>query len=225
VPRLAAIYVYPVKGCRGVRVERAQVVERGLEGDRRWMIVDRDDVFVTQRQDPRLALVNVTPGAETFELSAPGLAPVQVPWRLEDAPARTVQVWRDVGEAREHAAGSAWISAYLGAPHRLVYMPDSHRRAVEPDKAGPGHIVGFADGYPFLLIGQASLDDVNARLAEPIDMRRFRPNLVVEDAPAFAEDGWHRLRVGALAFRAVKPCARCTVITCTPATSPNRDGG
>ena len=219
VPRLAAIYLYPVKGCRGVQVERAEVVERGLQGDRRWMIVDQDDQFVTQRQDPRLALVGVTPGLDGFELSAPGLPPVPIPWALEDGPVRTVQVWRHVGEAREHAAGSAWITGHLGAPHRLVYMPDSHRRAVNPEKAGPGHIVGFADAYPFLLIGQASLDDLNGRLPEPVDMRRFRPNLVVEGSPAFAEDGWHRLQIGALAFRGVKPCERCTVTTVDPDTA------
>jgi uncharacterized protein YcbX len=97
-------------------------------------------------------------------------------------------------------------------------MPDSHHRPVNPDKAGPGHIVGFADGYPFLLIGQASLDDLNARLAEPVEMRRFRPNLVVEGAAPFAEDGWHRLRIGGLAFRGVKPCDRCTVTTVDPDT-------
>lgn len=219
VPRLAAIYVYPVKACRGFRVERAQVVERGLEGDRRWMIVGQDDVFVTQRQDPRLALIDVAPGPDGFGLSAPGLPPVRIPWHLEEGLARTVQVWRHVGDAREHASGSAWVSAYLGAPHRLVYMPDIHRRVVNPEKAGPGHIVGFADGYPFLLIGQASLDDLNARLAQPVDMRRFRPNLVVEGSAPFAEDGWHRLRIGSLAFRAVKPCDRCTVTTVDPDTA------
>jgi uncharacterized protein YcbX len=218
VPRLAAIFIYPVKACRGVPLDRAQVVERGLEGDRRWMIVDQDDAFVTQRQDPRLALIDVMPGPDGFSLSAPGLSAVQVPWQLEKGPARTVQVWRHTGDAREHAAGSAWISGYLGAPHRLVYMPDSHRREVNPEKAGPGHIVGFADGYPFLLIGQASLDDLNARLTEPVEMRRFRPNLVVEGSPPFAEDGWSRLQIGSLAFRGVKPCDRCTVTTVDPDT-------
>lgn len=216
--RLASIHLYPVKACRGISVPRAEVADRGLEGDRRWMIVDAGDCFVSQRQDPRLALVDVALEPDAIRLGAPGLAPLLVPRRLETGPARQVQVWRHTARALEDMDGSAWISAYLGAPHRLVYMPDDHRRPVDPDFAGEGHIVGFADGYPFLLITQASLDDLNARLAEPIEMRRFRPNLVVEGAAPFAEDGWARLRIGELLFRGVKPCDRCTVTTVDPDT-------
>lgn len=218
MPHVSAIFIYPVKSCRGVSLPRAAVVARGLDGDRRWMVVGADDRFVTQREEPRLALVDVSLDGEALRLAAPGVGSVRVPRRGDQGPRRTVRVWRHQAAAVEHAEGSDWFSAYLGAPHRLVYMPDDHQRAVNPEKAGRGHIVGFADGYPLLLIGQSSLDDLNARLAQPVEMRRFRPNLVVEGASPFAEDQWRALRIGEVPFRGVKPCDRCVVTTVDPET-------
>ena len=134
-----------------------------------------------------------------------------------DGMVRHVTVWRDTvpaHEAGERAA--AWLTAFLGTPCRLVRMPESTERAVNPAFGEPGDVVSFADGYPFLLIGQASLDDLNARLASPLPMRRFRPNLVVAGAESFAEDTWKRVQIGHIVFRVVKPCARCTIPTVDP---------
>lgn len=128
-----------------------------------------------------------------------------------------ITIWRDTVLARDVGdPAAAWLSAVLGMSCRLVQMPDSTERAVNPAYGAPGDIVSFADGYPFMLIGQASLDDLNARLASPVPMRRFRPNLVVAGAPPFAEDTWKRVRIGNMVFRVVKPCARCIIPTIDP---------
>jgi uncharacterized protein YcbX len=216
--RVTALYVYPVKGCRGIRVDRAAVVARGFAGDRRWMIVDADGMFVTQRTHPQLALVRTALGGDGITLDAPGLATLRLPVAYEQGRRRDVQVWSHVGAARVHEDGSDWVSRYLGAPHALVYMPDSHLRPVNPERARPGDVVSFADAYPFLLISEASLSDLNARLAAPIAMTRFRPNVVVAGCPPFAEDGWARVRIGAVGFRGVKRCDRCAVTTIDPET-------
>jgi uncharacterized protein len=131
---------------------------------------------------------------------------------------RDVQVWSSRVAALVHDAGSAWLSDALGRRCQLVYMPDDVERAVNPLRGRPGDVVSFADGYPFLLIGQGSLDDLNGRMSAPLPMIRFRPNLVVEGAAAFAEDGWPRVRIGAVTFRNVKPCDRCVMTTVDPET-------
>jgi hypothetical protein len=120
---------------------------------------------------------------------------------------------RDAGDE-----AAEWLGRFLGTSCRLVCLPDDRVRAVDPEFARPGDQVGFADGFPFLVIARASLDDLNARLPEPLSMVRFRPNLVIGGATPYAEDGWRRIRVGALELRLVKPCSRCTVPTVDPAT-------
>jgi uncharacterized protein YcbX len=216
--RISALYVHPVKGFAGIRVEAAEVTARGLAHDRRWMVVDADGLFVTQRERPEMVLVRTALSADAIDLAAPGLAPFRLPLRHEDGHAREARVWRHQGRALVHAEGSAWISRFMGGPHELVYMPEDERRPVDPDYGRTGDIVSFADGYPLLLISQASLDQLNVRLAVPIGMERFRPSVVVEGCPPHAEDGWPAFAIGALAFRGVKPCSRCTVTTVDPAT-------
>jgi uncharacterized protein YcbX len=212
---ISALYVYPIKACRGVRVEQWRVVERGFDADRRWMIVDAAGDFVTQREVPRLALVTTELDADDHRLRAraPGLSPLTLPLRYESDATRVVRIWDDQSAGCVHPEGSAWFSEFLGATHELVYMPDTQRRAVNPERARPGDIVGFADGYPFLLISEASLAELNRRLAQPVSMERFRPNIVVSGSEAFAEDHFARVRLGAVAFRGVKRCDRCSVTT------------
>lgn len=210
---VSALYVYPIKACRGVRVDHWPVVERGFEADRRWMIVDEAGTFVSQRERPRLALVTTALDNDLIRVAAPGLAPLHLPRQYDGGEPRAVRVWSDQSRGSVHAPGSAWFSEYLGAPHQLVYMPDSERRAVNPARARAGDIVSFADGYPFLLISEASLEDLNARLAEPITMERFRPNIVVSGTEPFAEDEFASVRLGEIAFRGVKRCDRCPVTT------------
>lgn len=216
--RVSALFVYPVKACRGIKVERAEVVERGFACDRRWMVADASGTFVTQREVPRLALVETAIRGEALRLAAPGAGEVEIPLAYESGDRRPVRVWRHVGRAVAHPDGSAFFSRLLGSPHELVYMPDDERRAVNPEHARPGDVVSFADGYPFLLASEASLADLNARLHSPIGIERFRPNVVVAGSAPYAEDEWARLEIGGVPFRGAKRCDRCAVTTVDPRT-------
>lgn len=217
--RLAAIARYPIKSCRGISVERARVSRRGIEDDRRWMIVDTEGHFVTQREEPRLALVDVALEDGTLHLGAPGSPPLEMPARLESGARRAVVVWRSTVEAVPSADASAWMSRFLGRAVEVVYMPDDVRRDVNPDHARAGDHVSFADGYPLLLASSESLDDLNARLPVPVTMSRFRPNVVIDGSAPWAEDDFAAIDIGAVRFRAPKPCDRCVVVTIDPETA------
>jgi uncharacterized protein len=216
--RLSGLFIYPIKACAGIALERASVVERGLALDRRYMLVNRAGVFVTQREVPRLCLVATALDDSQFVLSAPGKSTLALPQALNDGERVTCQVWNDAGSALCHAEGSRWFSDFLDDDVRLVYMPDSERRAVNPTRARSGDIVSFADGYPLLVVSEASLADLNSRSSTPLDMRRFRPNLVLADCEPFAEDRFTTLSIGEVSFRAVKRCDRCSVTIVDPLT-------
>ncbi|MCB1801771.1 MAG: MOSC domain-containing protein [Gammaproteobacteria bacterium] len=211
-PTLSAIYRYPVKSLRGQSFDALNADSRGLVGDRRWMVVDADGRFLTQRQLARMALVDARfDTGDVLCLDAPGMPTLRVVGG--DEPCQ-VEVWRDrVGAVGGDLAADRWLSEFLGMPCRLVHQPEDSRRPVDPDFARPDDQVGFADGFPFLLISQASLDALNARLELPVPMLRFRPNLVVAGCDAHAEDGWRRIRIGDMTFRVVKPCSRCVIPT------------
>ncbi len=221
---LSAIHVYPVKSLAGFAPPSAEVHPRGLADDRRWMLLDAAGHFLTQRTLPRMALLSAFLSPSSLQINGPDSPPLLVP--LETPPdgpqtreTLTVQVWRSVCEAVPVGAeADAWLSDTLGQPCRLVFMPDSVRRAVRPGPGGEEGIVSFADGYPLMLLGEASRGDLNARLETPVPMNRFRPNLVVSGSDAFAEDGWKRIRVGAATFHVVKPCDRCVLTTVDQAT-------
>jgi uncharacterized protein len=210
---VSALYVYPIKSCRGVRVTQWPIVERGFEADRRWMIVTASGRFLSQREVPRLTLVTTAFDGDALHVQAPELPTLILPRHYEADATRVVQIWRDQSVGCVHPEGSAWFSMFLGAPHELVYMPDAEHRQVNPDRARVGDIVSFADGYPFLLISEASLADLNRRLADPIPMERFRPNIVVSGVEAFAEDDFEHVQLGPISFRAVKRCDRCSITT------------
>jgi uncharacterized protein YcbX len=214
--RLSAITIYPVKSLKGIAVAEAAIEPRGLAYDRRWMLVDNFGAFMTQREYPRMALVRVDLTPHGLLCVAPEGEPLLVPYAGEGRPF-AVEIWRDhcraVTVSRE---ADEWFSRFLGLACHLVRMPETTERRVDTDYAHNSEIVSFADGYPFLLIGQASLDDLNRRLAEPLPMARFRPNLVVVGAAPFAEDGWRRVQIGDAVFAPVKPCARCELTTVDP---------
>jgi uncharacterized protein YcbX len=215
VSRLSALLVYPLKSASGIEVEQSHVERRGLAGDRRWMVVDADGTFLSQRSRPRLALIGITQTADGLRLRAPDRPPVDVPAPTSDAERLEVTVWDDpVDAALAPPAAHDWLSDYLDADARLVYMPDDVRRPVDRDHAvQEDDTVSFADGYPLLLANAASLRNLNARLDAALPMNRFRPNVVVTGADPWAEDTWRRLRIGDVVFRAVKPCGRCSVTT------------
>lgn len=218
--QLSALYRYPLKSARGESLQRAPLDALGLAGDRRWMVVDAPQGrFLSQRQLPQMARLQAHWQGSDLVLDAPGMPGLTVALPAADAPLRQVSVWDDslpVPDAGEAAAG--WLSEWLGRPCRLVQVPEQRARQVNTKYAQPGDKVGFADGFPFLLIGQASLDDLCARVGRPLEMERFRPNLVVAGSEPYAEDRWKRIRIGSVAFRVAKPCSRCAIPTLDPLT-------
>ncbi len=214
---LSEIWIYPVKSLSGVRVREATVVARGLEGDRRFMVVDPRGRFVTQRERPELARLAPRLEGDELVIEAPG-AVLRVPrgGAAHDA-ALTASIWGDEVAARDAGeAAAAFLTDFLGAPHRLARMPDATRRPADPDGARPGDVVAFQDGFPFLVTSAASLAWLLERLPSPVDVRRFRPNLVVAGADPFAEDGWRELRIGEITLHVAKACPRCSVIDVDP---------
>lgn len=215
---LSEISIFPVKSCAGLALPEACVEPRGLEHDRRWMIVDDAGRFVTGRQEPRLTLVRARPAAGGIAMEAPGAEPLRVLAPKGNPERVAVTVWEDTVDAAAcEASADAWLSHFLGRAVRLAYMDACAERAVDPQFAQVEDRVSFADGFPLLAISQAALDALNARLAAPIVMSRFRPNLVIADSEPHAEDGWQRVRIGAIDFDVVKPCTRCVFTTVDPA--------
>jgi hypothetical protein len=218
---LTAVYRYPVKSLAGQAHDELAVGARGLLFDRHWMLVDEQLRFLTQRQQSRMALITArVDDRGGLTLQAPGASDLVVGAGADNPEHAAVRVWDDMVQASfAGAAADRWLSAFLGTPCHLVSMPGEVRRAVDPGFALPQDQVGFADGFPFLLISQASLDDLNRRLEVPLAMQRFRPNLVVDGCAPYAEDSWRRIRIGELTFRVVKPCSRCIIPTIDPETA------
>jgi uncharacterized protein YcbX len=215
---LKELHIYPVKSLGGIALKEAVLTPRGLAHDRRFLVVDDEGEFFTQRELPKMATVWMELDSETLSFSAPDLETVTVPSRPSPAPTRKVRVWKSIVDAHGVSPEvDAFLSAYLGERCQLVYMPDSSVRATNAAYSREGDHVSFADGYPCLLTNQGTLDDLNLRIIangrQSIPMNRFRSNLVIEGAPAGAEDGWKRIRIGETEFRIAKPCVRCQVTT------------
>lgn len=212
---VSGLFVYPVKGCRGFAVDRWPLERCGPRHDRRWMIVDADGMFLTQRELPALARVDVAVDEDAaLTFSTEGRTPLRVPLPSPAGPRRAVRVWKSDLVALDCGAdASAWLTAHIGTACTLVRLPDDVERAVDPDYGRPDDVVGFADGFPLLLTTTASLVDLNARLETPVGMDRFRPSVVVEGASAWEEDHWTDVRIGDVPLRSVKPCGRCVVVT------------
>jgi len=220
--RLASIHIYPMKATRAVDLDESVVEPCGLAGDRRWLLVDENGRFVSQREEPSLARVTVTlsRAAGTISVEAAGhpRRRIAAPAESRGAGMLKVTVWRSaVLAAAAGPAADAWFSAYLGRTVRLVHLDDPARRPVDPEYGREDDVVSFADGYPLLLTSVGSLAELGRWLAEdgeqPVPMTRFRPSVVVAGAPPWAEDRWRRVRLGAVPFRVVKPCGRCVVTT------------
>src|SRR2546423_3372445 len=192
-PTLSGLNVYPVKGLKGIALTEARCTERGLEHDRRFMVVDREGRFMTEREHPRMATIWTEIAGDALRLSAEDRDEISLPLAPESGAKIRVQVWSsNVGAIGVSSRADEWLSAYLGVPCHLVYMPDDTKRYSNPRYGGIGKRVGFADGYAYLLASEASLADLNKRLAArghaALPMNRFRPNLVVAGSAAFAED-------------------------------------
>jgi len=211
---VAGVFVYPIKSCRGIAQDSAQLAATGFTGDRHWMLVRPNGRFVTQRELPRMALIETQLDATTLRLSAPGMAPLEV-LRAADAVARAVTVWKFEGRGLDYGeVAAAWVSQYLETPLRLVrFDPSAPRECNAEWTGGTRAVTEFSDGYPILVISRASLADLNARLPQPLPMERFRPNIVIDGVEAYDEDRMHELRAGPVTLRIVKPSTRCSITT------------
>jgi len=223
--KLTEINIYPIKSTRRIALDESEVLPRGLPWDRRWMLVDAEGKFITARKYPSLAVVNTHPDGALLRVSVAGRPELVLPLQAENRDLTKVTIWRDQCDAVP--AGSeadAWFSDYLGVECHLVRMTDDLVRDVDPDYGRPGDEVSFADGFPLLLISEASLNDLNTRLEQPVSMRRFRPNLVVDGDLPYAEDNWRRIRIGDVEFEGVKNCSRCIFTTIDPDTGTRHPG-
>ncbi|MGL5813648.1 MAG: MOSC N-terminal beta barrel domain-containing protein [Aeromonas sp.] len=213
MPRLDSIHLYPIKSTAGMPLSRARVTEEGLLGDRRYMVVKPDGSFITARTHPQLQLVVATPMDSGLQLRYPGMAPLSL---LESDFSRAPQatgVWSDSFQAlHTHDQADGWLSQVAREPVRLLWLGERSDRF----RAKTGTRVSFADGYPLLLIGQGSLDDLNLRSDALHQMSQFRTNLVAGGTLPFEEDGWKRIRIGEVEFLVAKPCSRCIMTTVEP---------
>jgi hypothetical protein len=212
---LSEIWIYPIKSLSGVRLQNASVRPKGLELDRRWMLIDESGRFLTQREHPQMALLKTS-------LQHDGLMVMDKKGREIDVPINAynsqqklkAQIWDDEVEVYEVSnKHNEWFSDAMECKCKLVFFPESNDRPVDPDYALNQEHVSLADGYPYLIIGQSSLDDLNSRLNEPVPINRFRPNFVFTGGEPFVEDNWRNFTIGKTRFAGVKPCARCVLIT------------
>ncbi len=228
---ISALYIYPIKSLGGIAVSNVVVEPKGFRYDRRFMLVspthDSGGIFITQRTNHQMALIDVAIDETNGQLHV---------WHRND-PANVltlpltpvidtlvpvpVSIWdsENVPAVRVSNEADRWFSDALGKPCQLVYMPETTHRAVDPVYSRPTDAVSFADGYPYLLIGQASLNDLNQRLPAPVTIQRFRPSVVVSGSLPYEEDSWAQFSMGRLNFVGVKPCARCVLTTIDPATA------
>lgn len=218
---LSEINIYPIKSLGGISLQSSEVEERGLKYDRRWVLVDETNTFFTQRDFPEMALIKVSVENNGLKLKhkTKTIEPLVVPFEFKHKEKSDVVIWEDVviGEFYNSQIDE-WFTDILGIKCRLVKMPESTKRVVDTTYA-KNKIVSFADAYPFLIIGQASLEDLNSRLEVPLPMNRFRTNFVFTGGSSFEEDNWKKFKIGNVIFQAVKPCARCVITTTNQETA------
>lgn len=213
---LSEIYIYPIKSLGGISLNEALLEERGLKYDRRWMLVDKNGVFLTQRKHFEMALLQVSISNSKITITHKINADLKISFSTEEytGEAIPITIWNDRSTGVEvNTQVSDWLSHLLKMKVKLVKMPAEHKRPVDPKYASNNEIVSFADDYPCLIIGQSSLDALNAKLPEPILMDRFRPNFVFTGGEPHIEDKFKTFQLGNSLFSAVKPCARCVLTT------------
>ncbi|MFD2288263.1 MOSC domain-containing protein [Pedobacter petrophilus] len=213
---LTDIYIYPIKSLGGIRLEEAMLEEKGLQYDRRWMLVDQEGTFITQRKHHQLSLLQVRIEEDHLSVGHKEDEELKISFKLAENTGESIEVtvWDDTSVGSEVSKTvSHWFSDYLQFDVKLVRMSDEEKIYVDPRYAANGEIKSFSDGYPCLIIGQSSLDGLNEKLDEPVQMNRFRPNFVFSGGEAHVEDRFKNFRLGNVLFSAVKPCARCVLIT------------
>lgn len=219
---VSGINIFPIKSLGGIQTQSACLTDRGLKHDRRWMLVDREGKFLTQRTVPIMSQLMVSIEGDHLRVQnrRENGDDLLIPTQSDEWSPRVVTVFADTCNALVYPqAINDWFSERIGVACELVFMPDDADRPVDPDYSITGEQVSFADGYPALIIGESSLTDLNSRLDEPVTMKRFRPNLVFSGGEPFCEDHWKQIQIGSVEFAAVKLCARCVLTTVDPLTS------
>ena len=212
---LSEINIYPVKSLKGISLNEAVIEDRGLRHDRRWMLVDENNQFLTQREFPVMARIKIDFDRDRLTASIDD-STIRVPMAPSTDEFHTAKIWNSTVRSEYYPPEvDEWFSESLGTKCRLVAMPEGAHRPVSPYYAVRRFkdTVSYADGYPFMVLSQASLDDLNSRLAEPVPMNRFRPNFVIAGTEAFAEDKWKIIIIGSTVFHVVKPSERCVLTT------------
>ena len=217
---LSAITLYPVKSLAGISVTRWPVTKTGLQYDRKWMLIDKDRQFLSQRKLPQMALIKTALTDSHLILSASGMENLSLPLAPIDGDIINSTIWHDQCDARSVSLeADQWLSHFLNLDCRLVYQPDEMIRPVDPQYAYDTDAVAFSDGFPFLIISENSLVSLNREMQLNLPMTRFRPNLVISGCPGYAEDNWREISIGAIDFRLPKPCSRCSVPAIDPDTA------
>lgn len=213
-PVLSEIYIYPVKSLAGINVLNWPVTEKGLLHDRKWMLIDSNNHFLSQRRLPKMALIKTEIANEELILSSKTSGCISIPLYPEDGDQINTTIWHDQCLAKTTSKiADQWLSDFLNIECKLVYQPDETVRPVDPDYSIASDKVNFSDGFPFLIVSQASLDALNQVLHSQISIHRFRPNLVISNCDSYAEDGWREISINSIKFRLPKPCSRCSVPT------------
>jgi uncharacterized protein YcbX len=224
---LTEIWIYPIKSLAGVRVKSGAIKEKGMAGDRRLMLIDDSNQFMTQRQNPMMSQFNVAFDGRTISVSSKkdsALGEIKISTEKASNSVIQATIWDDVVEVTEvDRRHSEWFSEALGTPCKLVLFPEANQRRVDPKYVQENKNVSLADGYPYLIIGTNSLRDLSDRIGTEMPMKRFRPNFVFEGGAPYEEDGWKNFQIGNVQFVGVKPCGRCVLITVDPETGIKGD--
>jgi uncharacterized protein YcbX len=217
---LSGINIFPIKSAAGISLPSARITDRGFEYDRRWMLTDTDFNFLSQRKFPKMAFIHTEISDNFLQITAPEQTMLRIPLSGGTGKELSVDIWSDKCPARSCGRETdLWFSQFLGMDVHLVYMPDSTHRMTDPEYGEEQRPVSFADGYPFLLISEASLTDLNTRMEAPLEMKRFRPNLEISGCQPYEEDSWKMIQIGEVKFELVKPCSRCSITTVDPDTA------
>lgn len=216
---ISKLSIYPVKSLAGIDLNEAKLITTGLEYDRQWMIIDDNGRFISQRQHPEMALIQPSLKQGSLTLSQANKKDCQVTDANSDSQRINVQVWNTTIEAiHVDSEADAWLSDSLARSCRLVRFSNNTVRSLDINYALPSDQTAFADGFPLLLLSEASLNWLNQQLQQPVPMTRFRPNIVVSGCEPFAEDNWKQIHIADISMRVVKPCPRCVITTIDPNT-------
>lgn len=220
MPVLSKIFIYPVKSLAGIEVSNWPVNKKGLLHDRKWMLVDQQNQFLSQRRLAKMALIKTQLTATELILSTTTTGSISIPINPQGGSEISCTIWKDQCLSKTISPEvDQWLSDFLAIDCKLVYQPSEVSRFVDPEYANKTDIVNFSDGFPFLITSEASLDALNTALEQPIPMERFRPNLVIADCTAYEEDSWREIVINHINFRLPKPCSRCAVPTINTETA------